>query len=254
MYRQQPVPLPPDGRSGKRYHPPELLVDLEADNALLRTALARSEGDSVRRDLVTQELRHRIGNLLTVVQAVARHTFKDADPLSIEDFSARLHALAAAQKLLIDSETRPAIMADVVREALSPHCSDGDRAAISGPPIALDGRRAHALTLALHELATNAAKYGALSLDGGWIELTWTGANGQLELVWREHEGPAVAAPARQGFGSMLITRSLGAAFGGKVDLDFRKDGVVCRLISPMPPGVLTSSSFKAEKTSQTGE
>lgn len=233
MDRQQSASLPHDRRSGKRFTPPELLIDLEADNALLRTALARSEGDGVRRALVTEELRHRMGNMLAVVQAVARHTFRNAEPSTLEDFSARLHALAAAQKLLINAETGTAVMADVVRGALVTYCSDDNRVAISGPDLAIDGRRAHALTLALHELATNAAKYGALSVDGGWVEVSWASAGGRLDFLWREHDGPPVTAPTRKGFGSVLITRNLGVAFAGEVDLDFRRTGVECRLQAP---------------------
>lgn len=218
------------GRSVRPFLPPELAIDLEADNALLRAALAKSEGASERRELITEELKHRIGNLLAVVHAIARHTFSSADPESMENFSARLHALAAAQKLLIDSESRAATILDVVMNSVAPHCPDGDRARISGPEVALDGRRAHALTLALHELATNAAKYGALSAETGWIEIMWTGAGGRLEFCWREHGGPLVAPPQRRGFGSSLITRNLAGAFAGEVDLDFNGAGLVCRL------------------------
>ncbi|OYX48148.1 MAG: hypothetical protein B7Y90_10850 [Alphaproteobacteria bacterium 32-64-14] len=224
----------PRRRSGREpYLPPELAIDLEADNILLRAALASSASADVRRDLITQELKHRIGNLLAVVQAIARHTFRNADAASVEDFNARLLALAVAQKLLIDSETRAASMIDVVTSTLAPHCADGDRAKISGPEVALDGRRAHALTLALHELATNAAKYGALSTDAGWIEIVWTQEDGALTLVWREHGGPPVSAPKRRGFGSTLISRNLGLAFRGQTDMDFDTDGLVCRLVAP---------------------
>ncbi|MDP3493611.1 MAG: sensor histidine kinase [Hyphomonadaceae bacterium] len=218
------------GQSGTRYLPPELAIDLEADNALLRAALAKSEGAGERRELITQELKHRIGNLLAVVQAVARQTFSAADPVSLEAFNARLLALAEAQKLLIDSETRPATLAEVVSAALAPHCSNGDRATIGGPELALNGRRAHGLTLALHELATNAAKYGALSSDAGWIEIVWTIDDGKLDFFWREHGGPPVTAPTRRGFGTLLITRNLGIAFGGQADLQFAETGVTCRL------------------------
>lgn len=220
-------------QSRNHYLQPELAIDLEADNILLRAALAQSASADVRRDLITQELKHRIGNLLAVVQAVARHTFKNADAASVEDFNARLLALAAAQKLLIESETRAASMIEVVTSTLAPHCADGDRARISGPHVALDGRRAHALTLALHELATNAVKYGALSVDAGWVETAWTQEDGSLSLTWSEHGGPPVSAPTRRGFGSKLITRNLGLAFGGKVELDFRVEGIVCRLLAP---------------------
>lgn len=230
--RQDTATEPRRRPDGIRQLPPEVAIDLEADNIMLRAALASSASADLRRDLITQELKHRIGNLLAVVQAVARHTFRNADPASIEDFNARLLALAAAQKLLIDSETRPAMMADVLNSTLAPHCSDGDRAKISGPELALDGRRAHALTLALHELATNAAKYGALSTDTGWVDISWTVDKGALDFMWREHDGPPVVTPERRGFGSRLISRNLGLAFGGKVDLDFKADGLTCRLVA----------------------
>jgi two-component sensor histidine kinase len=216
-----------------RYRPPELVVDLEADNAMLRQALALSEGEGARRELVTQELTHRIGNLLAVVQAIATQTFKTASPASRQTFATRMFALAAAQRHLIDSETHDAPLASVVSEAIVAHCAEGDRCRMSGPPLTLNGRRAHALTLALHELATNAAKYGALSVDHGWIDVSWTVENDQLTFLWREHGGPAVSVPSRHGFGSLLITRNLGMAFSGVVDLGFAPSGVVCRLTAP---------------------
>jgi two-component sensor histidine kinase len=225
--------------------PPDLTTDLDADNALLRAALARSEDAGVRQDLVARELQHRMGNLLAVVQAIARQTFRLADPESRDTFSARLRALAAAQKLLIDSETRITSIREVVMEGLAPHCSEGDRARISGPEVALDGLRAHALTLALHELATNAAKYGALSVARGWIEVTWTDAEGHLDFSWREHDGPPVNTPARRGFGSMLVSRNLASAFGGEVDLAFNAGGVTCRL---------HAASIPAGDTNNTGD
>jgi len=226
---------PSERANQKRHISAELAIDLEAENTLLRAALARSEDAGVRRDLITQEFKHRIFNLLAVVQAVARQTFREADSGSLEDFSSRLLALGAAQKLLIESETRAAPMADVVATALAPHCIEGGRARFSGPVLTLDGRRAHGLTLALHELATNAAKYGALSVDGGWIEVVWTARDGQLDFLWSEHNGPPASPPTRQGFGSRLITRNLGIAFGGSVDLSFKPSGVACRLIAPLP-------------------
>lgn len=217
-------------RDDVRILPAELALDLEADNALLRAALAKSEGAGVRRELISQELQHRMGNLLAVVHAIARHTFATADAASVEAFGARLLALAAAQKLLIDSETRAAPILEVVTQALAPHCATGEALTVSGPEVALNGRRAHALTLALHELGTNASKYGALSVEGGWIEIVWTNADGQFDFLWREHGGPLVSAPTRRGFGTRLVSRNLGIAFAGKVDLDFDATGVTCRL------------------------
>jgi len=157
--------------NGRPYLPPELAIDLEADNALLRAALAQSVGAGVERELVSAELEHRIGNLLSR-SVSSRHTFKEADPAEPRHFQHRLHALAAARKLLIETETRPATMADVMRDAVAPSLARraADRAVISGPDVALDGRRATRPDAgAAHELATNAAKYGALSNDGGGV-------------------------------------------------------------------------------------
>jgi len=207
-------------------------IDLAAENSQLRDALARSVGAGVRRDLVTEELKHRIGNLVAVIQAIARQTFKSADAASVADFDARLHALAAAQVILIDTESRAALLRDVVVGALAPHCVDGDRCTISGPVLAIGGRRAHALTLALHELATNAQKYGALSVHEGWVEIIWTCVDNRLDFKWREHNGPRVSAPTRSGFGSKLITQNLQSTFAGKVHLSFEVTGVECHLIA----------------------
>ncbi|MFZ2029969.1 MAG: sensor histidine kinase [Vitreimonas sp.] len=214
---------------------PEQLIDLVAENVGLRAALALAEGTSIRRELVSQELKHRIGNLIAVVQAIARKTFRDADAKRVEDFNARLSALAAAQAVLIDAETEPALLLDVAKLALAAHISNPERVAISGPDIALSGRQAHALTLALHELATNAAKYGALSVDDGAVEIAWTNANLELNFFWRERGGPVVTAPTRKGFGSSLITLNLSTAFSGAVELRFEPSGVECLLRAPLP-------------------
>lgn len=226
-----PGSQPPESTQRETEH----LIDLIAENAGLRGALAAAESASVQRELVSQELKHRIGNLIAVVQAVARKTFRDVDAARLLDFHARLNALAAAQAILIDAETQPAMLLDVARLALAPHISDSERLAISGPDVRLSGRHAHALTLALHELATNAAKYGALSVEGGAVEISWTSTNGELNFLWRERRGPAVQAPARNGFGSSLITINLSSAFSGIVDLRFEPDGAECQLRAPLP-------------------
>lgn len=156
--------------------------------------------------------------------------------MRLAEFGARMNALGMAQAILIESETRVATIAEVVTSALAPHGADGaddDRISVEGTDIPLEGRRAHALTLALHELATNAAKYGALSSESGRVSIAWTRNDDELELIWREHGGPPCAPPDRRGFGSFLITRNLGIAFNGVVDLDFSSTGLVCRLKAP---------------------
>ncbi len=206
----------------------ERVFELEAQNALLKLELAQAETTGQERDLIAKELMHRISNLLAVVQAIGRNTFRDADPALMADFAGRLGSLAAAQKLL-HGEASSKGLGRIIADALAPHGFD-DRCRISGPIVHLSGRRAHALTLALHELATNAAKYGALSVDEGWIEVTWTADGAVLDLVWREHGGPRVAAPTRRGFGTLLMTRNLEVAFAGTAQVDFKPAGVVFRL------------------------
>jgi two-component sensor histidine kinase len=214
---------------------PEHVIDLVAENSGLRLALASSEAAGVQRELVSQELKHRIGNLIAVIQAMARKTFRDADVARVADFNARLGALSAAQALLIDAETKAATLAHVVREALAAHAPRNDRFLITGPAVALGGRQAHALTVALHELATNAAKYGALSNEPGVVEISWTEANGELNFTWRERGGPLVVPPTRTGFGTLLLTTNLKAAFSGVVELTFEPEGVQCHLRAPTP-------------------
>ncbi len=215
---------------------PDVLVDLVVENADLRLALAVSEDAGIQRELVSNELKHRIGNLLTIIAAIARHTFRDTDAASVANFTARLSALAAAQNLLIDAESGPATLADVIKEALAPHAM-GDRSSASGPIAVLSGRRAHGLALAIHELATNAAKYGALSVDEGFVEITWTVSGDVLELSWRERGGPPVTAPTRRGLGSTLIKENLEGTFSGTVELLYRTEGLECRLRAPRHDG-----------------
>ncbi len=230
------TPFPSDLRERLRVDllaPDNRLAELEADNALLRLSLAQSESAGEQQDIVANELKHRIANLLAVVQSMARHTFRNADADSLNDFAGRLAALAAAQTLLIDGDKIASGLPQIVRFALAPHSFD-DRCTIAGPDLQVSGHRAHALTLALHELATNAAKYGALSVDNGYVEVKWATVGGALDFVWREHDGPPVEKPERRGFGSLLILKNLAAAFSGVVDLSFDPSGVVCRLKAPL--------------------
>lgn len=208
----------------------DALPDLVLENADLRAALALSERAGVQRDIVNEELKHRIANLLTVVSAIARKTFRETDPAYVNDFTDRLAALAAAQSLLIDSETRSTTLDEVVRAALMAHLG---RCSSSGPQVVLSGRQAHALTLALHELATNALKYGALSASNGCVTMRWTLEDGLLEFRWTESGGPPVATPTRRGVGSMLITQNLKSAFSGSVELAYDPGGVTCILRAP---------------------
>jgi two-component sensor histidine kinase len=217
---------------------PEQLIDLVAENAGLRAALAVAEGASLRRELVSQELKHRIGNLIAVVQAIARKSFRDAEEVRVTDFNSRLSALAAAQTLLIDAETQPTTLLDVTRLALAPHISNSERLAIYGPYVALSGRCAHALTLALHELATNAAKYGALSQNGGKLEVKWVvkmdAAGRELTLDWIETLDKTLAdSRVTASFGMRLIKNAISHDLRGACAHDLESGGLTCKITFP---------------------
>jgi len=187
----------------------------------------------LEREFLSNELNHRIKNVLAVVQAIAMQSFRDSAPRQIEAFTSRLAALGSAQDLLIQTAWRPAPIRQVVEKALAPHCHEG-RCLIRGGKYDLDGKRALALALALHELATNAVKYGALSSDGGHILVEWILSASELRLRWAESGGPPVQNPGLPGFGTRIVTRNLAAEFNGNVDLQHKPSGVVLTLTAPL--------------------
>ncbi|MBW9064397.1 PAS domain-containing protein [Rhizobium herbae] len=185
-----------------------------------------------RRQLLMNELSHRVKNTLAVVQSLARQTLRTTH--SSEDFvtrfDGRLAALANAHKLLVDSDWSGAELRALALAQLDPYAgSDRHRLTLEGVPVALPPDVATPFGLVLHELATNAAKYGAFSTQGGHVELSWeVGNNGRhLTVVWKERGGPPVQPPVVQGFGGILIEKSLPA---GKVHRDFQPEGVVCTI------------------------
>ncbi len=183
--------------------------------------------------ILMHELNHRIKNTLAMVQAIARQTFRDSEGHSIvrETFEARLLALSNAHDLLTREKWDGAELSEVIANVLAPY--QRERFEINGPELRLTTRVALALTLALHELATNAAKYGALSAPAGRVAITWAVRPGDpphLTFRWQERGGPLVSPPARTGFGSRLIERSLAAELGGKVQITYDPAGVVCEV------------------------
>ena len=195
-----------------------------------------------RQRLLLRELNHRVKNTLAVVQAMAHQTFRSAgvarEPR--QAFENRLMALAAAHNLLTASNWENAALADIARDTLNAGGVLMSRAEYAGPRVLLPPREALALAMALHELTTNAVKYGALSNDKGRVSLGWSRSEDAagapaLTIRWRESEGPPVETPARRGFGSVLLERSLQEDLGGKVDLDFRPDGLTCSIVLPWP-------------------
>ena len=189
--------------------------------------------------VLLNELNHRVKNTLATVQSIVAHSLRGTTTSS-EARSAiehRLIALSRAHDVLTREFWGGADLSDIVAEAFEPYAADGHRFQRHGPPIRLPPGAALAVAMALHELCTNAIKYGALSNDTGTVHLTWWtgGADGtRLYLRWEERGGPSVVPPSRRGFGTRLIERTLAQDLQGTVSLEFAPSGVVCTLTSPL--------------------
>ena len=202
----------------------------------LRDVTQRREAEE-RQRLLLHELSHRVKNTLTVVRVVAARSLSGDRGLdeAREVFTRRLAALATAHDLLTQSEWRGAGLRPLAAAELAPY---GVRAELAGPDLTLNPKAALALGLVLHELATNAAKHGGLSLPEGRLELSWQldglpGAAPALHLRWRECNGPPVTVPTRRGFGRTLIEQGLQHDLDGSVTMDFAPDGLVCTMTIP---------------------
>ena len=186
-----------------------------------------------------REVNHRSKNILTVVQAVARQTVAKNPDDFLDRFQERIAALSASQDLLIRNNWKGVHLDRLARSQLA-HFDDliGTRIKIDGPPLLVSASAAQTLGMALHELATNAGKYGALSTDTGSVEVTWRvereGLVGTFLISWRESNGPTVKAPARDGFGSTVIGQLVEIGLNATVKLDYASSGLVWRLRSPI--------------------
>jgi len=193
-----------------------------------------------RERLFTSELHHRIKNLFAMVEALAQQTARKAAtvPEFMQQFAERLRPLAAAQDLLVRGRhLQPVTLAELVRVALAPFMTGAGRLVLDVEPHPIAPDLASHLALGLHELATNATKYGALSDQGGHVQLTGRvgarEAGQELCLEWRESDGPPVTRPQRQGFGTRLLERVIAVQHGGSLDMDWRESGLVCRIRLP---------------------
>ena len=192
-----------------------------------------------QRTLLIHELNHRVKNTLATVQSLALQTFRNTERSAEarELFDARLSALSRAHDVLTAENWQTAQLREIVAGALEPF-GQGERIALSGPEARLSPKQALALSMALHELATNAVKYGALRGEGGRVRVAWSLAPDdqprELRIAWSEHDGPPVTPPARRGFGSRMIERHLADELGGEVRLDYLPTGVVCAMTSPL--------------------
>jgi PAS domain S-box-containing protein len=196
----------------------------------------RKEGEAHLR-LLLRELTHRSKNLLAVIQAMARQTARQGGSTEnfLNQFSARLQALAASHDLLVRESWYGASLAELIRSQLAVYLDRDDaQVSMSGPDVALKPEAAQNLGLALHELCANAAKFGALSVPEGRVSIAWQrGVDDALELDWHEQYGPKVKARRKQGFGTIVIEKNLSRALDAKVDMAFEPNGLRCHITIP---------------------
>jgi len=195
---------------------------------------------AARQDLLIAELDHRVKNVLARVAVVAMQTREGSLTMDeyIKAVEGRIQSMAAAHSLLSQTRWTGVGLNDLVRDQLAPYAMAAN-AKVSGPNIMLSAAATQAVAMVLHELVTNAAKYGALSTSNGSVSVNWDKSSDErgatkVTIVWREHGGPRVAAPARTSFGSSLIRDLIPHELGGTVDLAFEPDGVSCRIEIPL--------------------
>jgi len=210
---------------------PTLLAEANAvGTALVEAAELRQQAEQ-QILLLMREVNHRSKNMLAVVQAIARQ-MPTSDPKQfVRQFSDRIVGLAASQDLLIESNWQGVRVADLVRSQLSLFRNlIGTRIELNGPPVRLQPPAAQAIGMALHELATNASKYGALAGETGHVTVSWSleGGEGEREfvLVWQERDGPPVKPPERRGFGHTIMVAMVEKSLDAKVELDYRPSGL----------------------------
>jgi PAS domain S-box-containing protein len=205
-----------------------------------------------RQNLLSREVDHRGKNALALVQSIVRLTRAD----SIRDYSkaveGRIAALARVHTILSLSSWEGAELSGLIDAELAPFVTkDARRVAAAGPEVQLEPSTAQTLALALHELATNAAKYGALSSLVGRITLTWKLLHDSLELEWKEDAGPKVEAPSSRGFGTRSVIASIETQLGGRAIFDWRPEGLCCQLSVPLAEPINLSDPLAPAKSGQ---
>jgi PAS domain S-box-containing protein len=205
--------------------------------------------------LLLREVNHRSKNMLTLVQAVARQTVASNPNDFLDRFGERVQAMAASQDLLVKSGWKGVALAELVRSQLA-HFKDliGSRIELAGPPLAISAPAAQAIGMAVHELATNAGKYGALANASGLISVAWSvesrcGQEPVFTMIWRERGGPPVKAPARQGFGTAVMCEMTEMSLSAEVGLDFEATGLTWRLGCAAEEVLEESQSARASRS-----
>lgn len=190
---------------------------------------------AVRQRMLNEELNHRVKNILAVIRSLVAHPTADGETL--ENYAATLRGRIQALSLAHDQVVRNdggGALSELLRAELMPYWGEGDRIKLEGPPVWMDARAYSIMALVLHELSTNAAKYGALSSAGGCLQVSWElNEVGACTVRWVETGGPAVREPSRRGFGSVLIDRSIPFDLGGEANVDYPVDGVRGEFVLP---------------------
>ena len=215
-------------------------ASVDDDNRVLRVSgvtldITGRKSAEERQMLLTREVDHRARNVLALVQSIVRLTRAEDVKSFSQAVEGRIAALARVHTVLSLSRWEGAELGNLIAEELAPYITrNSSRVAIDGPSVQLAPATAQTLALALHELATNAAKYGALSSPEGTIRLAWTCVANVLELEWCEAAGPLVKPPTRRGFGTTSVIASVETQLGGQARFDWLPQGLLCRLVVPL--------------------
>jgi len=196
-----------------------------------RRLAERLQNEENLRKLVVEELAHRLKNKIATIQSIISYQLRDQPGLR-DDIIARLVALSATDDLIMASQGRGASIRDILTTELGPY--ELSRISMNGPDIFLTPALALTMTLLVHELTTNAAKYGALSRAAGKLSIRWSLSNEKVNVEWRESGGPVVGSPTHCEFGLRLLSRALDQ-FSGSVETTFEKSGLICRMTAVLP-------------------
>ena len=196
-----------------------------------------TKGESISDDALRMlELSHRTKNILSIVQALVHQTLQGDNRMdeARRTLSNRLVAMGNAVDTLLETAWQPAALEEIVRAGLIHRSSFDERVRVAGPPVEVGAGAAMSLSLVLHELESNAIKYGALSNARGAVDLCWSIADGMLTIDWWERDGPPVSPPTRQGFGTRLIGAGIARRLGGTADFRFDPEGFHWTLSAPL--------------------
>ncbi|MEJ1969947.1 MAG: HWE histidine kinase domain-containing protein [Rhizomicrobium sp.] len=232
------VAVRPDGTSVPFMPHPTPIFDSKGELVgavnMLIDLTDQKRADAQQKSLI-DELNHRVKNTLSTIQSLAAQTLRNRDGDGRE-FEGRLMALSRVHDQLTRQAWEWADFAAIARESFASNGGQVDpRVTLEGPPVRLTSRTALALAMVLHELAGNAARYGALSVPDGSVALVWSVGPGKLTIDWREEGGPAVTRPDRRGFGARLLERSVAHELGGRPVLNYAPEGVRCTMEIPLP-------------------